>query len=519
MKMLPDGEDNKGWFVVNIRLIVGIIGAAACFAWFFTFLTSQNIYPLPASTPDAFLEHIAFLAGVITSLVFSHAASDQVSANRHKIFCLSLILAAIGFIGMTLGRTSELRLTAFLFSGLGFGSLYPLYGEYLSFFLGCSIEQYVRIIALIAAIALALSAIAGEFILSIASALIPLVAYAAFAFVLTTQKLHKLGYIDKSTSDSRHRVTQRSYLSTAVSGFAMGYAAGIIISLKSTVPWSTIAAGIALVGACLVSLIDMKKDERLSEATIMRFFLPVSAVAVIPIMFASDEIRVILAALLLAWSIFPTLCSVSAICLHIGIFELSAIRAFSFGRIMSFLGIAAGVLLALLGFTPSILILFPDLPGPAISAISASFFLLITILAASFVMTFDNYPSKQLVWQSDNTDNTSLPRPQGAPIKSIDGSAAKQETDLDQPTENEEGIFSKKCELVAREYGLSTRQREVFLLLAKGRNADYISKKLIVSPHTAKAHIYNIYQKTNVHSRQELIDLVEETEFEGHGIS
>lgn len=236
-------------------------------------------------------------------------------------------------------------------------------------------------------------------------------------------------------------------------------------------------------------------------------------------MFASDEIRVILAALLLAWSIFPTLCSVSAICLHIGIFELSAIRAFSFGRIMSFLGIAAGVLLALLGFTPSILILFPDLPGPAISAISASFFLLITILAASFVMTFDNYPSKQLVWQSDNTDNTSLPRPQGAPIKSIDGSAAKQETDLDQPAENEEEIFSKKCELVAREYGLSTRQREVFLLLAKGRNADYISKKLIVSPHTAKAHIYNIYQKTNVHSRQELIDLVEETEFEGHGIS
>ena len=49
-------------------------------------------------------------------------------------------------------------------------------------------------------------------------------------------------------------------------------------------------------------------------------------------------------------------------------------------------------------------------------------------------------------------------------------------------------------------------------MLAKGRNADYITEKLVISSHTAKAHIYNIYQKTGVHSRQELMDLVENTD-------
>ena len=73
------------------------------------------------------------------------------------------------------------------------------------------------------------------------------------------------------------------------------------------------------------------------------------------------------------------------------------------------------------------------------------------------------------------------------------------------------GIFYINCEIVARTYGLSNRQREVLGMLAKGRNADYITEKLIISSHTAKAHIYNIYQKTGVDNRQELIDLAHET--------
>ena len=58
-------------------------------------------------------------------------------------------------------------------------------------------------------------------------------------------------------------------------------------------------------------------------------------------------------------------------------------------------------------------------------------------------------------------------------------------------------------------YKLSPRQKEIFLLLAKGRNVQFIRDELVLSTPTVKSHIYNIYQKMGVHSHQELIDLVE----------
>jgi DNA-binding CsgD family transcriptional regulator len=66
------------------------------------------------------------------------------------------------------------------------------------------------------------------------------------------------------------------------------------------------------------------------------------------------------------------------------------------------------------------------------------------------------------------------------------------------------------CVDVARLYGLSRRETEIFLLIAKGRNAEYVQKELTVSIHTAKTHISNIYHKLGVHSSQELLNLIEE---------
>lgn len=65
------------------------------------------------------------------------------------------------------------------------------------------------------------------------------------------------------------------------------------------------------------------------------------------------------------------------------------------------------------------------------------------------------------------------------------------------------------CGELARLYQLSPRETEVFLLLAKGRNAEFIQGKLVISLHTAKSHIANIYQKLDVHSIQEMLDLID----------
>lgn len=71
------------------------------------------------------------------------------------------------------------------------------------------------------------------------------------------------------------------------------------------------------------------------------------------------------------------------------------------------------------------------------------------------------------------------------------------------------GRFRTKCETVANTYLLSRRETEIMFFLAKGHNAAYIQEKLYISEGTAKTHIRHVYKKTNVHSQQELMRLVE----------
>ncbi len=80
---------------------------------------------------------------------------------------------------------------------------------------------------------------------------------------------------------------------------------------------------------------------------------------------------------------------------------------------------------------------------------------------------------------------------------------------------NERGVgtaLKTKAGLVADHYELTPRQAEVLICLSQGRNANYIADKFIISAHTAKSHIYNIYNKLGIHSQQELLDIVEAEE-------
>ena len=72
------------------------------------------------------------------------------------------------------------------------------------------------------------------------------------------------------------------------------------------------------------------------------------------------------------------------------------------------------------------------------------------------------------------------------------------------------GRFHAKCEEIADRYLLSRRETEVMFLLAKGHNAAYIQDKLCISKSTAKTHINHIYRKLDIHTQQELLNMVEE---------
>ncbi len=66
----------------------------------------------------------------------------------------------------------------------------------------------------------------------------------------------------------------------------------------------------------------------------------------------------------------------------------------------------------------------------------------------------------------------------------------------------------ERCSLLGRDFGLSQREEEVLLLLAQGKTAGEIAHELLVANGTVKAHVGHIYQKLDVHSREELLERV-----------
>ncbi len=75
--------------------------------------------------------------------------------------------------------------------------------------------------------------------------------------------------------------------------------------------------------------------------------------------------------------------------------------------------------------------------------------------------------------------------------------------------ESVEQAFEDRLAQLAEDAHLTEREREVFGLLARGRNARYIQETLVVSYNTVKTHVSHVYAKLGVHSQQELIDVVE----------
>ncbi len=75
-----------------------------------------------------------------------------------------------------------------------------------------------------------------------------------------------------------------------------------------------------------------------------------------------------------------------------------------------------------------------------------------------------------------------------------------------------QGSDARKCALLAERYMLSPREQQVLSFIIRGRNARYVAGQLGIAENTAKTHIASIYRKVDVHSQQELLDLLDQME-------
>ncbi|OUO90351.1 helix-turn-helix transcriptional regulator [Gordonibacter sp. An230] len=62
------------------------------------------------------------------------------------------------------------------------------------------------------------------------------------------------------------------------------------------------------------------------------------------------------------------------------------------------------------------------------------------------------------------------------------------------------------CAEVASEFSLSTREREILELIARGYTTNNMAQKLVISPYTVNTHIRHIYEKMQIHKRSELLN-------------
>ena len=69
--------------------------------------------------------------------------------------------------------------------------------------------------------------------------------------------------------------------------------------------------------------------------------------------------------------------------------------------------------------------------------------------------------------------------------------------------------FRTQCLKVIEKHGLSEREGEIMIMFAKGRNLPYVQEHLYLSKSTVSTHRQHIYQKLDIHTQQELMDLVE----------
>jgi len=181
----------------------------------------------------------------------------------------------------------------------------------------------------------------------------------------------------------------------------------------------------------------------------------------------------------MAYSALATMTGMTAVGENARTNEISTLLIFCTDRLGNMIGMGIGIFLSFLAFSGE--------TAEAAETATGSFIpcLLVILLACMHPIIASGNSS----YQFTVSDGQATPGAQGG--------------------ESRYGFWRHRCMKFAEHYRLSPRQQEVMLLLAKGRDAVYIEETLMISGHTAKAHIYNIYSKTNVHSRQELINLIE----------
>ena len=201
-------------------------------------------------------------------------------------------------------------------------------------------------------------------------------------------------------------------------------------------------------------------------------------------------------------------------------FQFTSVQVFGFGRALVLLtGVIAGTLIANMLLSLGVgAQLFSAVAAVAVISIT---FLRTYVLTSADIAVFGQNLSEEMgevpagaieaIGQGALSDKGSQAQPtSGVAAKRAHGQRA-QTTAEPAP---QKVPFQRKCAIIGEYYGLTRREVDVFRLIAAGRNSTRIQEELSISAGTVNTHSHHVFQKLDVHSQQEVIDLFQHADLD-----
>lgn len=486
----------NGYVYINPFLFLGVVGTALCFSWFFAVLLSPDFSCSGLAGSVLRLGHVAFIVALSVSYFAIRCAGNYLQNHREAFIAVTLLCGLVAMAPYLNEYQDVQLLLKSALAGVCAASLTSLWAEFLcvhsrgevriALATSLAVAFFVFVVALVTEVLFAWFFMAVSLLASFG---IYLYLRAAFA------PMDSIPFVDAKESDSRAKISWRSFLLTAMGSLAQGFAVFYLVDLGWSSLNGIIVWALSLMVAALL-LLDSFGSFFLREMSVRRLFLPVLAACMLTLIFIPRKYFFIPCLLAFSFSLLPYSNALFATCEHIVFSNLSPLRAFAWARLAAAIGLLIGFLAGWVTFSSEV---FGESTLKAFATILTTVFTLIfSIVDAKSYYPRENIKRQppRLIVDDDKKDD---------PVESTD---AEKKASVMAPARRIDTI-EVKCELLARKYNLTDRQKEVFRLLAKGRSPSFIQKQLYISRHTAKAHVYAIYKKLGVHSKQELLDLVE----------
>jgi DNA-binding CsgD family transcriptional regulator len=269
----------------------------------------------------------------------------------------------------------------------------------------------------------------------------------------------------------------------------IGFVSGVVVVILTHYDFGfgalTFTNGGLIVLAGLAVLLAGRKYQRVFEDTARRTMGFCTALALLPLPLVTPTLQLVCIGVLLLSNMVALIILISAMAETVCKRQISALWLFGFEGSIYMFGFLAGASV----FWFALLAAAPD----NAFAVACVFAVIFAIVMQVFIEN-QTYP----FFDSDT-------QPQAAATEAYCVGESRLSA-------KGGAIWREKLDMVARNFDLSPRQSEVMEMLVKGRDAKYIMDHFVVSRSTAKTHTYNLYKKLGVHSRQELLNLVEQTD-------